>query len=289
MAELHPQAGSPVGEDEFYVGYLKPVPRTYARRVRASVWSLGLLSAFAAMAAAYFQADPGDAVWSEEHAELVGIFSAEPYPVLRLEGEEGGAARTLILVGAGKCGAFEPAGYCGLWGPTVPGTAEHDQARAETMKLFEGKLVRVTGTALWRGDRMMLELAQGDRSVLPAMPSPDSAALAARLTAVAQDAGEVVVSGRIVDTKCYLGAMKPGDGKTHRACAVRCISGGIPPMLVVNGPGDPAGYLLADAGGRPLGKDILRFVADAVEIRGRLWRYGDLLVLRVDPASIRRL
>ena len=31
---------------------------------------------------------------------------------------------------------------------------------------------------------------------------------------------------------CFLGVMKPGRSKPHRACAVRCISGGIPPFKV---------------------------------------------------------
>ncbi|MBL8234879.1 MAG: hypothetical protein JNL98_40640, partial [Bryobacterales bacterium] len=40
------------------------------------------------------------------------------------------------------------------------------------------------------------------------------------------------LEGEIVDTKCYLGVMNPGAGKTHRACAARCLHGGVPAALV---------------------------------------------------------
>ena len=45
--------------------------------------------------------------------------------------------------------------------------------------------------------------------------------------------GEVTLVGEVVDPKCWLGDMKPGDGKAHAACARLCMEGGIPPMLRV--------------------------------------------------------
>jgi hypothetical protein len=45
--------------------------------------------------------------------------------------------------------------------------------------------------------------------------------------------GRTKMSGEIVDSKCYVGVMNPGRGKVHRDCAVRCISGGLPPTLLV--------------------------------------------------------
>jgi hypothetical protein len=34
--------------------------------------------------------------------------------------------------------------------------------------------------------------------------------------------GEFDLVGEIVDSKCYLGNMNPGNGKVRRDCAVRC-------------------------------------------------------------------
>jgi len=41
--------------------------------------------------------------------------------------------------------------------------------------------------------------------------------------------GTQTLVGEIVDSKCFLGVMNPGQLTTHRACAIRCISGGVRP------------------------------------------------------------
>jgi hypothetical protein len=33
------------------------------------------------------------------------------------------------------------------------------------------------------------------------------------------------------DSKCHSGVIDPGEGRTHRACAIRWFGGGIPPVL----------------------------------------------------------
>ena len=53
------------------------------------------------------------------------------------------------------------------------------------------------------------------------------------------DKGAVELTGEIVDSKCFLGVMVPGSGKTHKECASLCLRGGIPPALFVQ---DRAGH-----------------------------------------------
>ena len=61
--------------------------------------------------------------------------------------------------------------------------------------------------------------------------------------------GKQTFVGEIVDSKCFLGVMNPGRLTPHRACAIRCISGGVPPVLLVRPipesppPASPAGFL----------------------------------------------
>lgn len=58
-------------------------------------------------------------------------------------------------------------------------------------------------------------------------------------------------SGELVDTKCYFGVMRPATGKVHRACAVRCLDGGVPPgLLLRTGDGADRVVLLAGEEGR---------------------------------------
>jgi hypothetical protein len=105
-----------------------------------------------------------------------------------------------------------------------------------------------------------------------------------------EDPGLVTLVGEIVDSKCFMGVMKPGNLKTHRACAARCVSGGIPPVLVVRDEKGRASYLLlTDADGRRVNERVLDRIAEPLEITGRLRRHGDLLELRADPATYVRV
>ncbi len=94
--------------------------------------------------------------------------------------------------------------------------------------------------------------------------------------------GQVTLSGEIVDSKCYLGVMNPGQGKVHRDCAVRCISGGVPPAFVVyDASGQSRTILLTGAG-----REVLDYVAKPVQIRGSLLRKGSVYVLQTTLQGI---
>ena len=84
--------------------------------------------------------------------------------------------------------------------------------------------------------------------------------------------------------------MNPGQLTPHRACAIRCISGGVPPVLLVRPKGEPAKYfLLVSADGKAVNKQVLDLVAEPVEITGQVERQGDLMILRADPNTYLRL
>ena len=98
--------------------------------------------------------------------------------------------------------------------------------------------------------------------------------------------------GEIVDSKCFLGVMKPGNLKPHRACATRCISGGVPPVLLVRDDlGNASYYLLTSPSGAAVNQDIIRhnLVAEPISITGEVWQQGDRRVLRADPETYLRL
>jgi hypothetical protein len=102
--------------------------------------------------------------------------------------------------------------------------------------------------------------------------------------------GKQTLVGEIVDSKCFLGVMNPGQFTPHRACAIRCISGGVPPVLLVRQKDGPAIYLLlVSADGKPVNRQVLDLIAEPVEITGDVERQGELLILRADPATYRKL
>ncbi|MEZ5355336.1 MAG: hypothetical protein R2762_22095 [Bryobacteraceae bacterium] len=92
--------------------------------------------------------------------------------------------------------------------------------------------------------------------------------------------GSVSLMGEVVDSKCFLGVMNPGEGEVHRGCAVRCISGGVPPGLrVKDRDGTVRIVLLAGPGGEPMRARGLALAGEAVRAAGVLYRSGNLRII----------
>src|SRR5262249_43362690 len=141
------------------------------------------------------------------------------------------------------------------------------------------KAVRLKGTLIFRGNQTMIEVVSGSLS--------EDASATAQAESKAKDLGAFDLVGEIVDGKCYLGVMNPGEGKVHRDCAVRCLSGGIPPLFAADDfEGAPATLVLTDHAQKLLPKTSLPLAAKRVRIRGHVFQAGDSLRLETDPAAI---
>jgi hypothetical protein len=238
------------GIDEFFIGWLA-MPTGYARLLRVVTPALLLAAAGVAAILPLWQQSPGTGAWdSDEVVTVEGILQAEPYAMLHGASLE----RTILLVEAGKFGA------------------------ASRARPLAGRFVRATGTFLHREGRWMLELS-ADETALQAVERPETAA---PVWPKSQPAGRsIVLTGEVIDPKCYLGGMRPGGGKTHKACAMLCISGGIPPMLAVRQNDRETFYLLTLADGSAANAHVLPFVGDLVEVQGERTLVGELPVLRM--------
>ena len=143
-----------------------------------------------------------------------------------------------------------------------------------------GDRAHLRGALITRGAERMLEIDSQSLRLTPGKGRTRSHPL---------DLGPVTLTGEIVDTKCHLGVMNPGNGKVHRACAARCISGGVPPGFLVRGAGGEARLLLlTGADGRPLGREVLGYVAEPIVIQGQLVRQESSLILKAEPRDFRR-
>jgi hypothetical protein len=242
-------------QDEFYVGYLPQAPADLARRLRLVVGLLLILIAAIAVLLVSRQQPLGEGRYEfgiERHFD--GVLRERPVPLLIT------AERTYLLSDFGKRGA-----------------AEHVAGR-------NGMPTRLVGTLVERDDRAMIEVHE----VLDLSTE--------EFTAFKFDAdagvslGRQSFEGEIVDSKCYLGAMKPGHTKPHRGCAVRCISGGIPPLLlVVDLQGGTRELLLASADGEMVNEAVLPYVAEQIVISGELTQRDGVEILFIDPAEIQRI
>src|SRR4051812_32757162 len=127
---------------------------------------------------------------------------------------------------------------------------------------FHGRTVRIRGERILHGADRAIEVQT-------------LAATGPGERPVEIDLGRVELTGEIVDSKCYFGVMNPGSGKVHRDCAVRCLSGGIPPALLVSdASGRTATVLLAN-----LKREWLEHIAEPVIMHGRLVRSDGRLIL----------
>jgi hypothetical protein len=146
--------------------------------------------------------------------------------------------------------------------------------------------VRLRGVLVYHQDQTLLDVVAGSIERLEGGTAP---AATTAPPAWGEDLGVHRLAGEIVDGKCYFGVMRPGAGKVHRACAARCISSGTPPVLAVEDvAGERLHLLLVGADGGAAHRMLLPFVAEPVEVTGRVLRYENLLVMRVDPTSILR-
>lgn len=243
-------------QDGFYVGYL-PIPRRHL----VFLWIMTpLVAAALGSLAGVFSAaqrDPGDGVWDTgSPVAVTGTLLAEPYPMI-VDDE----ARTHLLVNVGK------------------------SAPTDRVAPFVRQRVTVTGYQLERQGRRMLELVEGEDAVVTSEGVPGWPFTTSRT------GGTVILEGEILDSKCYLGAMKPGDGKGHKACATLCIEGGIPPLLLV-WPEDTDSremLLLVDSQWDGASDIVLDAIGEPVRMTGTLGNVGDLPVFAIQPGSLERL
>jgi hypothetical protein len=242
--------------NNFYIGYLPKAPTALARFVRMVIVLLGLIGMAVALALVTGQAPFARSAF--EYGKMrtfEGVLDAQPYPTLLVArpGEVGQGEKysRYLLVAPGKYGADD----------IVAGS--------------DGKEVRLKGQLIFRESGTMIEVEPG--TISPLHSAPPQAPII--------DLGAVTVTGEIVDSKCYLGVMNPGNGKVHRACAARCLSGGIPPLFVtVDG---QMLFLLVGPDGAAIAPDALReFVAEPVTITGEALRKGDTRMLRVDVEKL---
>jgi hypothetical protein len=242
---------------EFYVGYVPKAPSGIARKMKVVIAMLFAAATTCGIAFAALQRTYARSFFeSGRERTFEGVIEASPYPaLLSSPGALNSSASRYLLVPNGKHGA-------------------DSQVAA-----YIGKSVRLRGRLIYRNDQKMITLAAGSIAVLGDAQQNQVAP---------KNLGEFDLAGEIVDSKCYLGNMNPGNGKVHRDCAVRCLSGGIPPVFATNDfNGSPAVLLLTGPNQKPLPKEtFLDRVAQPMRIHGRVMQTGNTLLLETESSAI---
>lgn len=246
--------------DHFYVGYL-PTPQPHRRFIVLlftfiTFWVFALSTVLVLT-----QRSPGRAVWLNSNEQSwTGILVESPYPMLIPD--DSSATPPLLVVSMGKAGAHE----------SLRGAFDHH--------------VTLRGYALQREGRYMIELAPHPDAIVIDHPIP----VEDRPSTQQARTEDLDLVGEIIDGKCYLGAMKPGDGVGHRTCAALCLRGGLPPMFVAESEiGDILYPLLLVDGSSKLDEETIQLVASRVHVHGQLSRIAGLPVLSVNRDDIQPL
>lgn len=246
-----------------YVGYQPKAPAGFRRPLRLILIVIAVVLVVSAVSIVTFQHPFSSATFEYgQLTEIDGILDLHPVPRLILHAEA--SPKSILLVGFGKVGA--------------EGTIEAMENKHKM--LLDNRNVRLRGTLIYGEGKTLLELTEGHASLI-------STGEPQQIPFGLEQEDSVRLHGQIIDPKCYFGVMKPGEGKVHRACATRCVSGGIPPVLKVTGTdGSHRFYLLKGPAGQPIHNHLLPYIADQVVMSGMLYTAQDWLVLRIDPRRI---
>lgn len=246
--------------DPFFVGWAKKPPKALHRFLAIAAGSMAIGLAIAGILIGTSQTDPqgGRFRFDLGEQELAGTLIANPYPMIWLGEHQADhiKSRMIMLNGNGKTGV------------------------GRRSKEFDGNRIAAKGVLLERGDLQMLQINRRFENL-----NDQEAEQPPRI-----DLGRWRLSGEICDGRCYVGAMRPGDGIAHKACANLCIEGGQPPVFVSDSPVEGASFMLlgsSDYG--PLPASVLHYSGIPVELEGKLERVGDLVLLFVDAESLKVL
>lgn len=252
--------------DEFYVSYIEgSLGEKTKNSLKKFVFATILFVVGAALVFALSQKEFKNSSFElSSDTKITGIYHENPYPMLRVQLAEN-TYKNVLLLGFGKLSV----------NPYLK------ELKSEVGDL-NGKKISIEGNLIYYNGKTLIQITDKEKVSLEAKATfeiPKNELLR-----------EMTLEGEVVDPKCYFGVMKPGNGKIHRSCAVLCISGGIPPVLVATDANNLSEYyLLTDIKGNPIHKHILPFVGKPSEIKGVVEKNEDWYNFKIDVSNIKLL
>jgi hypothetical protein len=263
-AENNNAFGNTEGSSPFYIGWMAAAPKALVQFIKKYLLFIFILAAILGTLLAISQKKFGTGNFEfGTLTDVKGIYFDKPVPCIKvLNGKDiwgNPSYITIPLVGYGKHGA-------------EGAIRDLEKERNTTLNQKELKL---RGTLLYNDGVTILQIDKNDNANLKI----SGKIIPAELLPKVKDLGMTKLIGEIIDPKCYFGVMKPGEGKPHRDCAIRCILGGITPMLAIkNEKGEANYYLLASSDGENINTAVQDYVAEPVELEVHLVQYDDWLV-----------
>jgi hypothetical protein len=250
--------------DEFYVGYRNEAAPKTSRFIKALLAVVGVAMITTCIAIVLSQQGFSSGVFEYgQESAIEGYIFSEPIPHIKIQIGNDSIKKpkfqAILLVGAGKMGARE--------------TLQKFEHESEQLN---GKRVVLKGYKIYGNNKALFQIDPANPPhLLEAMSFPP---------VVFRIEENLTVTGEIVDPKCYFGVMKPGEGKPHRSCAIRCLSGGIPPVF--HSKDDY--FLLIGDDFLPLNQEVLPIVGDLINLSGKVVNFDDWKILLINRAALNK-
>ena len=242
--------------DNFFIGYQK-IPNRERRLLLTTIPLLiAAIGGFGGLIAAR-QKKPEAATWGARAISLRGQLVKEPYPYLLVPNHYSPSGYdTVFLVKQGKHGAHQ------------------------LVNELDEKYVTVSGKLLTRHDVRYNYLFEALSEVSTLRKNINIA------TTKVKELGTHKLRGRIIDSKCHFGVMRPSMGMTHKACASLCVRGGIPPIFVPQATTLNRVVLTTVMEDKANIEHILPYMLDLIEVEGKLSAVNNHYIFQINPATI---
>jgi hypothetical protein len=256
-----------MNQKEFYIGWMAKAPKSFAKHVKIVLLILFPVALLIAYLLSTNQKKFSTANFEfGKLTEVKGVYYNDPVPMLKVFDKDS-LSITLPMVGYGKHGAE---------------TAIMELEKEKGVSL-NGKEVTLKGTLIYGDGKILLQIDKNDNPIV-------NIGAGSTIQLHQKDLGTQTLRGEIVDPKCYFGVMKPGEGKVHRDCAIRCILGGIPPVLhVQNEKGESNYYLIVGPNGEKMNEAVQDVVAEPVSIEAKVIQQDDWIILYTAKEKINRI
>lgn len=258
--------------NDFYIGWERNAPASLRKTVRTLI--IGLICGVICIAFLIAWQQRKFSTAQFEYGTLTevrGIYQRDPVPSVKVLTKKDMFGRsefiTMPLVGYGKSGA----------------EGVINELQQQSGVDFANREIVFRGTLIYHDGKTLLQIDRHDHPMV-SIREPETI-----VPSVKKDLGEVQLTGEVIDPKCYFGVMKPGSGKPHRDCAVRCIEGGISPVFFTyTASGETNYYLMLDEKGQKMNNVLKEYIAEPVRLAAHAVQVDDWTVLYVKEGSLKR-
>ena len=255
-----------MSDQEYYIGWNDRIPDRNKKALKRLLIPTFVLIPVIAFVLVYFTKPFTDHTFElGTIKEFTGIYFEKPFPVLFLDEKQVPKEFNphAMLVGYGKSGAIG-----------IIRSIERYQGA------LSGKKIKIHGTLIYGDGRILIELTKKENSLLNILEHKQ------KHNRTSSQSKKAELQGEILDPKCWFGAMKPAEGKVHKSCAIRCISGGIPPVFRTNDGGKNTYYVLKGENGEDINKEILQYIGESVLISGKIFNQNGWHIAKINPKKI---